>query len=224
MNVGILLSDYVPIRNLTNSSRYASCHSATMLHSRDSESLAYLTLASHFLRLAEEACKQLAQSKNTSMVVSNKKITSNQIAWKTRWSDHAVGIAILFNFYHGIELVLKGCLTVCSDPPNTHALSKLLKDLEKSGLCPSVASIVATYVCQIDQASPLGLFLIANKIAIDSWFESLKYPKSKHGKPFIHTKLKYGGANTVEFWRTIGQGAAALRKQSVAFSRKTRNV
>ncbi len=194
------------------------------MHSKEPEALAYLTLAVQFLRLAEGACEQLARRKNALAVVSASEITPDQYVRKTRWSDHAVGVAILFNFFHGTELVLKGCLAMSADPPSHHKLSELLGDLEQSGLCPALLVTIATYVRHIDGTSPLGLFLVANGITIDSWYESLKYPKSKRGKPFTHTKLKYGGGNTVAFWRMIGRGAAALRKQSVTFIREAQSA
>ena len=186
------------------------------MHQKAAEALPYLTLATHFMRLAEGACAQLVRRKNALAVVSDKQITPSQYARRTAWSDHAVGVAILFNFYHGIELILKGCLALQAQPPSNHKLSALLSKLEQSGLCPALAGTLATFVRHIDGASPLGQFLSANAIAIDSWYESLKYPKSKNGKPFSHPKLKYGSASTVEFWRAVERGAKLLRKQAVA--------
>src|SRR6266568_7203160 len=193
---------------------------SSVMHLRIPEARAYLTLATHFLRLAEGASAQLVRRKNALAVISDKKVTPAQYARKTGWSDHAVGIAILFNLYHCIELVLKGCLAIRAEPPNSHKLSELLTELKKSGLCPTLAATIAKFVRHIDGTSPLGRFLAANGIAIDSWYESLKYPKSRKGKPFTHIKLKYGGLSTVAFWRAVGQGAASLRKQSVAFLRE----
>ncbi len=194
------------------------------MHPRAAEALPYLTLATHFLRLAEGACGQLVRRKNVLTVVSDKLIAPSQYDRRTAWSDHAVGVAILFSFYHGIELVLKGGLALQSQPPGNHKLSKLLSELEQSGVCPALVATVATFVRRIDGASPLGQFLAANAIAIDSWYESLKYPKSKGGKTFSHTKLKYGSLSTVAFWRSLERGAKQLRKQAVACLREVQGA
>ena len=194
------------------------------MHPQADEALPYLTLATHFLRLAEGACAQLVRRKNALTVVSDKPITPSQYDRRTGWSDHAVGVAILFNFYHGIELILKGCLALQAQPPGHHKLSKLLSELEQSGACPALAATLAPFVRRIDGASPLGQFLGANAIAIDSWYESLKYPKSKNGKTFSHTKLKFGSLSTVAFWRSVELGSKRLRKQAVACLREVQGA
>lgn len=185
-----------------------------------SQALPYLKLAFHFLRLAEGASAQSTRRGNPHVVDSSKPMTPAQYDRATAWSDHAVGIAVLFNFYHGIELVIKGLLALQVQPPTHHRLTELLSCLEQDQVCTSLSATLATLVRDIDSDSPIGQFLNANSIKIDSWYESLKYPKSTNGKTFCHTELEYGSVGTLAFWRTLGSSAKQLRKQVVECLRK----
>ena len=187
--------------------------------SQTDQPLAFLTVACYFLRLAEGACDLLARNANRLTVVSSSPITPASYSRSTRWSDHSVGVAILFNYFHGIELLLKGFLAISGTPPGHHKLSQLLADFDKSFSTTDLGATLARVVCNTGLQSPLGQFFSANSINIDSWYEALKYPTSKKGKPFSHAKLKYGGHDTVKFWKSVGRSAASLRKQSVALAR-----
>lgn len=64
---------------------------------------AYGTIALHFLRLTEAACRELVATENADVVVLDETIDSDETIEDafdeaTRWSDHAIGIAVLFNF------------------------------------------------------------------------------------------------------------------------------
>jgi hypothetical protein len=181
-----------------------------------SDAQAFFTLATHFLRLAESAAELLVRQGNALTVVTERPIAQLQYSRRTRWSDHAVGVAILFNFYHGIELVLKGCLSLDgSAPPNHHKLTTLLAQLEASAPNAPLTATLARQIGNANPASPLGQFLTANQISIDAWYQALKYPKGTTGQAYSHVRLKYGGGGTVAFWKGIKVGAASIRKQAV---------
>jgi hypothetical protein len=167
--------------------------------------------------LAESAARQLCKNKNTLTVVSGEPISADEYAKKTRWSDHALGVAVLFNFYHGIELTLKGCLLLENSPKTGHRLTPLLAEFEKKHKDTALASALAAHIRGIDASSPLGKFLTHNNVTIDSWYQSLKYPKATDGSTFSHWSLQYGGKSTIKFWRGIKKGAVTIRKSAVAF-------
>jgi hypothetical protein len=177
----------------------------------------HLILANHFLRLAEGAARKLVKSKNTLTVVSGSEISADEYFRKTRWSDHAIGVAVLFNFYHGIELILKGCLLLDGQVKTSHRLTTLFRDFQSKHGASPLAQELAKYIVAIDESSPIGRFLSENRISIDRWYEALKYPKSKGGEAFSHWNLQYGGGSTVKFWRGIKKGAVGIRKSAVAF-------
>ncbi len=188
--------------------------------SESSKSLGYWTLSLHFLQLAEASCALLVITENTFVVISDAPRGPSEYDEATRWSDHSVGIAILFNFFHGIELLLKGFISASGTAPPHHRLTELLTTFEKSQRNSDLAKTISANVRSIDPNSPLGTFMTNNSIQIDKWFEALKYPESTKGQPFNHIDLKYGGSDTVPFWQSIGEAARQVRLQAVSLSRE----
>lgn len=187
---------------------------------------AYGTIALHFLRLTEGACRELVAAENAHFVLSD--VPIDQAAYDddaydeaTRWSDHSIGVAVLFNFYHGVELLLKGFMRTSSGSKSgAHKLSQLLRAFEQSQGQVDLGSTLARRIRAIDPTCPMGEFLAKNAIGIDEWYEALKYPESLRGKVYTHRPLKYGDEATVPFWQALGEDAKRLRLQAVELSRK----
>ena len=179
-----------------------------------SDALSFYSLAGQFLRLAENAAELIVHEGNLHAVVTDDEITPTQYKQMTRWSDHAVGIAILFSFYHGVELVLKGCVSLFGPVPTSHSLTSLLEQLKKAEPNAPLVATLANYVGQINPFSPMGKFLAANNISIDKWYQALKYPRSTTNKSFSHLELKYGASYTVDYWNSLKLDSALVRKQA----------
>lgn len=182
------------------------------------KALGYWAISLHFLRLVEASCAALVATNNAYVVVSELPLLNGEYEDATRWSDHSVGIAVLFNFFHGIELLLKGFISIHDKVPNHHQLTKLLDLFEKSYKNTELANTVALSVREIDKKSPLGKFMTENTIRIDSWYEAFKYPESNSGKIFTHLALKYGGPDAAPSWQMLGDAAITLRLQAVKLS------
>ena len=77
---------------------------------------------------------------------------NDEDSWKlydfeTRWNDSNIGIPLLFNFYHGMELIMKGILSEEGVAfPKVHSLDDLVSELKEN-------------VIEI----PLGIFQIFKK-------------------------------------------------------------
>lgn len=182
--------------------------------------VAYLSLATHFLRLAESSSDLLVRRRNALSVVSGKEISPDEYFRKTRWSDHAVGIAILFNFYHGVELTLKGSILHSGQKPSTtHSLSALHAQLKKLVPSSALVACLSDVIHKVDPTSPLGQFFSDNNVSIDDWYEALKYPESIKGKNFSHVKLKYRSESALKFWRSLSRNAKAVRLRALSFER-----
>lgn len=190
----------------------------------------YLKLGTHFLLLAELGYRQVIASGNEPGEIFD--IPPGPFDWetsvkeffeRTQWVNRGVGIPLLFNFYHGIELILKGFLAGSSSPPAHHKLSQLLTSFK--GSFPSdgagLANAVVPFVNEIDNASPLGNFLSKNQISIDDWYEALKYPASTKGMRFAHTPLTWEIIeDRLTFPKFIEAGAAEIRKQAVELAKE----
>jgi hypothetical protein len=128
----------------------------------------------------------------------------------TKWSDHAVGIAILFNYFHGIEATLKGFISHYEHAPKNHKLTHLLDKFNNLFPGTPVTPLVWRHTKGLDADSPLGRFFSANIISVDDWYQALKYPESINGEAFIHTELMYGGLKSLPFWEEISDNASRL--------------
>lgn len=80
------------------------------------EALHYWRLATQYLDLTEAVSTELVRSGNPWVIVASE-LSDAQYRESTTWSDHRIGVAVLFNFYHGVELVLKGFLALGGSAP-----------------------------------------------------------------------------------------------------------
>ncbi|MDQ7075608.1 MAG: hypothetical protein Q9O24_10765 [Gammaproteobacteria bacterium] len=72
--------------------------------------ISFLTISLQFFSLVQNSLQEIILSKNEWIVVSDDEATIEEYEKKTAWSDHQVIIPVLFNFYHGLELFLKGLM------------------------------------------------------------------------------------------------------------------
>ena len=138
---------------------------------------------------------------------------------ETRWSDHAVGSAVLFNFFHGLELIIKGFLATEEQQASHHRLTLLLDEFDKLFPGAQLGALLHRALPTPKESSPIGHFLQTNNITIDDWFQALKYPISTRGTAYNHVALKYGGGSTASFWGSIGGLASKIRVAAVSLAR-----
>ncbi len=181
--------------------------------------LSYFTLGAQFLRLAHESCVEIVNSGNKHVVLTDKPLKPSEYGRIVRWSDHSVGTAVLFSFFHGIELILKGFLTARSVARAHHRLTELLSEFELAFPGTELGEEIKNALPAPGRASPISRFLVTNSIQIDSWYDALKYPESKKGQAYSHFDLKFGGSNTLPFWQQIHRSSADIHAKAVALSR-----
>lgn len=168
-------------------------------------------LSANFLRLAHEAATEIVKSGNPVAInTSDSQLSTREYSQTIRWTDHSVGIAALFCFYHGMELVMKGFILEKVAEAKGHKLTELLTKFESyypdSLLCKELHKNISI----IDENTPLPKFLSSNKIGIDSWYEALKYPEMKNGINIEHFPLKYNGKLGVSYWRNIANSCSFI--------------
>lgn len=182
------------------------------------EAFDYWIIGIQYLRLSEAACQELVKQENVHGVVFSGPWDWEDYLEVTKWSDHSIGIAILFNFFHGIEVLLKGFISLRRSTPKHHKLTDILREFEKEFPESGLSSLARKHTVDLDPSSPLGLFLAKNRVSVDEWYVALKYPESTKGHTYTHADLKYGGSNTLNFWKSIGETAVDLRKEAVKLS------
>ncbi len=186
--------------------------------------LDYATLAFQFLRMAENCCDELVARDNATCVVMDgtNPIDFHMYEQMTRWSDTQIASPILFNYLHGIELMLKAFLAEAGRMPKkkAHKLTQLLVLFLEDHGESELATLLSQSVLEFEPNSPLGRFLSHNGESIDSWYETLKYPSTNSGKSLSRIALNYGGEDQVQFWAQVGATAKKLRLACVLYARQ----
>lgn len=91
------------------------------------EARGYWTVGIQYLHLAEMVTNETIRQGNRFEVVSDADIPLEQLLAETKWSDHSLVIPLLFDFYHGVEVLLKGFLAYKGKlAKKNHRLSLLL--------------------------------------------------------------------------------------------------
>lgn len=187
---------------------------------KDTLPLSYWTLAAQFLRHAHESCVEIINSGNKFMLTGPKPISNFEFNQAVRWSDHAVGTSVLFSYFHGIELILKGFLAAAGIKAAHHRLTDLLKDFDAKFPSTDLGDAIRGALPNAGVDSPMGRFLKTNSLQIDDWYEALKYPESRKGAAFDHYDLKFGGDSTIPFWTSVHSSTADIQAKAVALSRQ----
>jgi hypothetical protein len=154
----------------------------------------YFGHSNKFLGLVEAIINQMIVSGNKVFrtVALEPNETRNERHKKAaQWDDLNIAIPTLFNFYHGIELTLKGMLSSIEALTNqckqTHDLNFILKELKcKSKVDPEFSNFIKKYTGIENQFKPL---FNSNQITGNQFYDIFKYPENKKGKQFNYNPI-----------------------------------
>jgi hypothetical protein len=150
---------------------------------------------------------------NRHIVTSDKDITPDDYEQKTKWSDFRIIIPILFNFYHGLELVLKGILLLNKDIKSDHNLIALLDEVKSDNRYPkNIVDILEKYI-NVNKIHPiLETFIKENDININDLYMFLRYPlDKKFEKNISYFKLKYKEGLALPYFSDIIKDSEEIR-------------
>jgi len=185
-------------------------------------SLNFLTLSLKYLSLVKNVLKENIKQGNLHLIISNREISEEEYDHKTRWSDFNI-FPILFNFYHGLELLMKGFLILVDNykVKPRHDFERLLNDFKLH--YPSkkeISDILAKYLELHHMPELLSKWLEENKMDITQLHELLEYPFDKTFKKKInYLKLKYQQDKWLSFAKQLVNDIETLQKGSVQLYR-----
>ncbi|MFB6349592.1 hypothetical protein ACFBZI_09175 [Moraxella sp. ZJ142] len=167
-----------------------------------------LSMSRKFIKLAELSAEQICQNHNDD---------------SSDWSTESLSIPILFNFYHGLELALKGFIVAQDVDYNetTHCFSSLIKKGQELYKEHNFLCIARFFTVDLSENSYLQAFLDENQIKINDWYQSLKYPQGKVEKKlknFHHFNIKYDVSK--EFWEDIKNACSDIDKELLGLYNK----
>jgi len=188
------------------------------------KALLFLTLGTKYFNLVFNSLGETVKSGNPHIVSSD----TEETIWdnyfeKTKWSDFMIIEPILFNFYHGLELFLKGLLLLCSQDnvKAQHGLLNLFKQIDPiDSIAKDVKEIIREHLVISENDTFLYTFLKENNASIDQLYEALRYPSDKSFQNLnSYISLHYKEDGVIEYFKKIMQDIKTIQKFGVAFYR-----
>lgn len=146
----------------------------------------FLDLAYKFWRLSENAIKLMGETGNKDIVITSGDKTFRE-GWKKaeniiEWNANSIGIPVLFNFYHGLELFMKGFMfNERIIEQKTHILTDLYKELKAQNSAPrKILDVLKEILFSKDNA--LYRFFSDNDSNVDKFYLLFRYPINNNNK------------------------------------------
>jgi len=157
----------------------------------------FLDLAYKFWQLSENAIKLMDETDNNDIVITSGDKTIVE-GWKKaeetfNWNANSIGIPVLFNFYHGLELFMKGFMfSERIKEQKTHSLSDLYKELKSQNSAPNkILDVLKEILFSKDNA--LSSFFLDNESNADKFYLLFRYPVNDNSKSLDYKLLRRSG-------------------------------
>lgn len=182
----------------------------------------YFGLAYQFFNLTREAINEMVNQGNFTTTFTDPQPTRED-SWKlhdklTRWNDFNIGVPVLFNFYHGLELFMKGILYKNGYHQKTsHNLTGLLDELKsiRPEVPPDILNLLELH---LSKKSPFNGFFKTNDLNVDKYYELLKYPESKKGIEFYFFDIRGKESEGLENFKVVRQTTIDLKNEIVKWN------
>ena len=185
------------------------------------KALGFWKIGIQYLHLVQAVSSETLRQGNAHMVISDETITADQYMEKTKWSDHNMVIPLLFNFYHGLETILKGflCAKRKQSKPS-HKLSQLLTSFKAECQHSVLIPYFEKYIEKDKLPNILSEFCKKSNISIDDYYQALKYSEGTSGNQFQHYPLKHQGQKGIQFFIELQDDIEKIRRETVFFGRQ----
>ena len=185
--------------------------------------LSFFSISFQFFSLVQNSLNEAINQGNQWVITSEKEIQFDDYEKKTSWSDHQIIIPVLFNFYHGLELFLKGLLQF---DPNfelkaKHSIealsSKFIKDNSSEKI---LCAFLRKYTHRGQLPEILKNFLDKNNISVNQLYEALRYPTDPSFATIrTYLQIKYRGEDGINFFKELVQDIEEARIAAVKYGR-----
>ena len=183
--------------------------------------LRYWTTGIQYLHMVQLVAEEIVKRKNLYGLVSDNEINEEDLMEATKWSDCSLILPLLFDFYHGLETILKGflCAKGCQ-LESTHKLSRLLNDFNSHFPDTKLSQMFYRYINQSQLPKLLKDFCDISRITIDDYYQFLKYPESTERQAYQHWLLEYKGEKGVPFFSELQSDIGVMHNEIVALGRE----
>jgi hypothetical protein len=159
----------------------------------------YLGLSFQFWTLVINTISEMEKTENKKSLMSKYipnetfKESYKRYFEKTKWNDFNIGVPILFNFYHGLELIMKGLLQEVEKLPDgkkTHKLTDYYNIIQQNEKIFSKGIIISIQNV-LKENGRFSDFFESNKSNVDQFYLILRYPESSKGNiNYTHNEIR----------------------------------
>lgn len=187
------------------------------------QGLLFLTLSNQYLHLVKNIVGENLKQGNLWLITSDEMFDISKYNEMTRWSDFIIGTPVFFNFYHGLELLLKGLLLLRKDYilKQNHHIDSLLNDFRNNYTeAKEITCLLEKYLIMKSMPKFLSDCLIDNNIETNNLYEFFRYPFDKKLKrEYDYSKLKYREKEGLKFFGEFLEDIGCLLKEEVRIYR-----
>lgn len=197
-----------------------------MKQDRYFRSLCFWSMGLRYLHLVRVTAEQVVDAKNKTVATYWDDRTPEEEAieldQQTKWSDARLIEPLLFNFYHGLELLLKGFVLWAVDQKLNHFITRLFESfIATFPKEQDLIKVFQKYIVSSKMSELLSDYLQQNHLSVDQFYESLRYPFDlKFAQNYEHLVLKYKGRKGLPFYQELVTDIRSLTKLSVSLGRK----
>jgi hypothetical protein len=185
--------------------------------------LTFWSMGEKYWSLTQGVCDRITRNQNLSFLISDQPITGREFEKRTKWNDVNMVIPLLFNFYHGLELILKGFILFAegNSAKLNHGITQLhFKFIEYYPGQKKLNKFFARYLVKSHLPEILREFLDHNRLSVNRFYESLRYPFNLNlSREYQHFVLKYKGGNGIQFYRVMSKDIREMMRLVVALGR-----
>lgn len=149
----------------------------------EKKDFSFLHLSEDYLHTSKIIFTELKSSGNKHVVLSKDGNSIETLEEETKWSDYNVLIPGLFLFYHGLELILKGLLSLKGNNHEGHGIENLYMEFSKTFDGENkMLKVIKKYAYINKNSSELIKKLVAKNPNINSTeklYHAFRYPTNK---------------------------------------------
>lgn len=184
---------------------------------------AVLDLSISYLHLVKNVVGENIKGGNL-WIYFGDKLADGEYDEKTKWSDFNVSNPLFFNFYHGLELLLKGFLLLKDNYilKADYKITKLLNDFrENYSQKIQLISILNKYLTIELLPSYIADCLNENNIQVDDLYEFFRYPLDKKFQTQRdYSRIRFKEEEGLKFFEDFIKDINALSIEAVKLSRE----
>lgn len=188
----------------------------------------YIGMGYQFHQLVRESISEMIKEGNKTSIFSDfDENQSEEDSWKeyeskTRWNDFNIGIPLLFNFYHGLELLMKGILQELGvEVEKNHNIKTLFETISTHSNIPKeLLKILKKYLFN---ENPFLDFFQINNTSIFKYHLLLKYPESNGNSTHNYSKIRGKGKEGLGRFISLKEDISKMKHEITKWN-KSRNL